>query len=123
MNDNRRKTIAASELVTLFAELGAKQDRATLEGDTRAFNALYDEVERVPRELKQRLGDERAKLAALYRHPVMQVRLNAAMATLLVAPDAARKVLETIRASGVYPPAANAAMILDGLTDGTFVPT
>ena len=52
----------------------------------------------------------------------MQVRVKAAIKTLGVAPEAARKVLEAIRASKWQPQAMDAGMILRGLDDGEYKP-
>jgi hypothetical protein len=62
------------------------------------------------------------RVLTLYDHPNMQVRVKAAIKTLGVAPEAARKVLEAIRASKWQPQAMDAGMILRGLDDGEYKP-
>ena len=55
-------------------------------------------------------------------YPNMQVRLNAAKATLAVAPQAARQAVEAIAAS-TWPPQCYAArMCLAALDEGVFKP-
>jgi hypothetical protein len=115
------KTI--DSLVERFAELGEKQYRAELLSDHAGFNRLYDEIDRVRKELKGRDGDQRTALLRLYEHPNIQVRLNAAKLTLAVAPEVARKALEAIEASHHYPQAGDAGMTLFALDDGIFEPT
>jgi hypothetical protein len=53
----------------------------------------------------------------------MQVRVTAAMATLAVALNAARAVLEAIKASDWQPQALEAGMALWNLDRGLFKPT
>jgi hypothetical protein len=74
-------------------------------------------------ELKSRPDDQRTAVMALYGYPNMQVRLNAAKATLAVAPEAARQVVETIAASTWAPQCYDAGMCLWMLDEGRFVPT
>ncbi len=74
-------------------------------------------------ELKARPGDARHALVSLYQHPNLQVVLNAAKATLAVAPDAARRMIEAIAESKAYPQAGDAGMCLDNLDRGIFKPT
>jgi hypothetical protein len=62
-------------------------------------------------------------LDSLFEHPNMQVRLNAAKATLAVAPKAARQALEAIAASRHHPQAGDAGMSLWNLDEGVFKPT
>jgi hypothetical protein len=52
-------------------------------------------------------GDERRALLLLYQHPNVQVRLAAAKATLALAPDAARRMLQTIADSRAQDEAQN----------------
>jgi hypothetical protein len=59
----------------------------------------------------------------LYDHPNVQVRLNAANATLAVAPQEARNLLEKIANSNLFPQAGDAGMALVGLKRGSYKPT
>ena len=113
--------LSIEQLVAEFATIGIAQDEALLEGSTRKFNRLYDSKIAVLNELKSR-GDARRELVKLYDHQNMQVRLNAANATLAVAPKEARQVLEVVRASQCYPQAMDAGMCIRGLDDGTYLP-
>jgi len=80
-------------------------------------------VEKVEAELKSRASDQRRALMTLYEHPSAQVRLNAAKATLAVAPVEAREQLEAIANSGDFPQYGHAGMSLDALDRGIFKPT
>jgi Domain of unknown function (DUF2019) len=59
----------------------------------------------------------------LYDFPNLQVRLKAAIATLAIAADAARHVIQTIADSRHYPQAADAGMTLVNLDRGIFKPS
>jgi hypothetical protein len=76
----------------------------------------------VEEELKARDGDQRRALLDLYDHPNAQVRLNAAKATLAVAPESARRMLQTMADSREFPQAGDAGMTLDSLDRGIFKP-
>lgn len=115
--------LSAEELVTVFSDIAIKQDDAISWDDNKRFNRLFWKMEAVEQELKQRRGDERRMLTSLYGHPNMQVRLMAAKATLAVAPEAARRLLEAIRDSGWPPQAGDAGMSLWNLDRGVFKPT
>jgi hypothetical protein len=80
-------------------------------------------MEEVKGELKARAGDERRALLRLYDHPNAQVRLKAVKATLAVAPERARRMLEIIAESREYPQAGDAGMTIDALDQGIFRPT
>jgi|APFEC2959095136_1045048.scaffolds.fasta_scaffold07874_1 hypothetical protein len=109
-------------LVQLFAELAVEQDRALLLRTISTVNKIYDKLEAIESELKSRPGDQRSALLPLFNHKNMQVRVKAAMATLAVAPAAARAQLEAIRASGWQPQALEAGMSLGFLDDGVYKP-
>jgi hypothetical protein len=72
-------------------------------------------------ERKQRAGDQRRALIPLHEHPNAQVRLKAAIATLALAPHAARQALQIIRNREEYPQAAARGMIR-AVDDGSFIP-
>ncbi len=109
-------------LVQLFAELAVEQDRALLLRTISTVNKIYDKLEAIESELESRPGDQRSALLPLFNHKNMQVRVKAAMATLAVAPAAARAQLEAIRASGWQPQALEAGMSLGFLDDGVYKP-
>lgn len=77
----------------------------------------------VEQELQARPGDQRRALLALYTHSNAQVRLQAAGATLAVAPAVARDLIETIASSREFPQAGDAGMTLWNLDRGVFKPT
>ena len=117
------ETATVHQLVEHFVELSLDQDNALLRGDIRKVNRLFDCLEDVEHVLKEREGDQRRALIAFYEHPNMQVRVTAAKATLAIAPVAARRVLESIRASKWQPQALDAGMCLRALDQGIFKPT
>jgi hypothetical protein len=111
------------QLVEHFAAVALAQDQALLMNEYGRFNKLYGEMNEIKEELKSREGDQRTALLPLYKHQNAQVRLKAAVATLAVAPRAARQALETIANSKEYPQAGDAGMSLLNLDRGIFRPT
>lgn len=116
-------SLTDEELVDRFAAISLDQDDALLGSEYGRFNRLYGRKITVLDELKNRQGDRRRLLLRLFEHPNAQVRLNAANATLAVAPLEARKMLQAIANSREYPQAGDAGMSLAGLDDGTYRPT
>jgi Domain of unknown function (DUF2019) len=114
--------LTVDQLVERFAEIGGAQDRALLYDERKKFNSLFSQMNEVDQELRSRGLDARLALLRLFDHDNMQVRLKAAVGTLAVAPETARKVLEAIRASKLQPQAMDAGMILRGLDDGEYKP-
>jgi hypothetical protein len=117
------KSMTIEQLLARFAEIGVSQDGALLEDEIGKFNHLFDGLMAVEAELKARTGDQRRALMRLYDHPNMQVRLNAAKATLAVSPQAARRTVEAIASSRHFPQAGDAGMSLANLDRGIFKPT
>lgn len=115
--------MTTEKIATDFEEVCIAQDKWLAHGQTSKFNKAYDLVETMMAELKSREPDQRAVLTRLYRHPNRQVRFSAAIYTLALFPDQARAVLQILSDRDEYPQAANARMIMDGLDDGSFVPT
>ncbi len=115
-------SMSLDELVDRFAEIGVQQDDALWDGKYAKFGALYKQMDQIDSELKLRGTDARRALLRLYTHPNIQVRLKAAVRTLAVAPEVARRALEAIANSRLYPQAGDAGMLLEGLDDGTFKP-
>lgn len=113
---------STEELVKRFAAICVSQDDAFLHTKIAKFKRLYNEMKTVEDELKSRAGDQRRALLTLYNHPNCQVRLQSAGATLAVAPDIARHLIETIASSRKYPQAGDAGMLLDALDSGVFKP-
>ena len=122
MKRAKLQDMAMNQLVERFTAIGIEQDQALLRRQHTKFNRLFDEMVAIEDELKRRDGDQRRQLLPLYNHPNAQVRLNAAKATLAVAPEPARRALQTIADSREYPQAGNAGMSLDNLELGIFKP-
>jgi hypothetical protein len=114
--------LSVADLVDRFAAICVEQDKALFEGEIAKFNRLYDQMADVEKELKSRPGDQRSALLALFDHPNLQVRLQAAKCALAVAPAAARRMIELIQEWGRQPYAGDAGMCLVNLDRGIFVP-
>jgi hypothetical protein len=99
------------------------QDQALLSRRQGDVNQIVWELKAIETELRSRKGDQRRALLSLYDHKNMQVRLNAAKATLAIAPQMARAQLEAIRKSGWRPQAGEAGMSLINLERGIYKPT
>lgn len=115
--------ITVDELVQRFASLALEQDDALLDSTISKVNRLFRKLQDISAELKAREGDQRRALLKLYDHPNAQVRLKATKATLAVAPEAARRMLETIAESREFPQAGEAGMSIYNLDAGVFKPT
>lgn len=122
MSDANLKAMTVAQLVDNFADNGVRQNKALLWDELAEFSSLYWRNDAIEEELKSRTGDQRRALLALFNHPDVQVRLNAAKATLAVAPDQARAMLERITARHRGPQAGDAGMCLSNLDRGVFVP-
>jgi Domain of unknown function (DUF2019) len=122
MRHRNLSRLTIDDLVEMFAVIGIEQDQALFDGAISKFNRLYGQMDAVSRELKTRGDDKRRALLRLYDHPNMQVRLKAAIHTLAVEPQIARKMLEAIANSGWLPQSGDAGMLLIGLDDGSFKP-
>ena len=109
--------------MSMRPDTGSTTIGTELDDNLRKFNRLVDDIIAVEAELKSRPGDQRTALLTLYDHANMQVRLNAAHATLAVAPEAARGLLVAIRDSRWMPQALHAGMSLWNLEEGVFRPT
>ncbi len=114
--------LSVPELVERFAAVCVEQNKALLWDEHAKFNRLYWQMDAIRNELKNRPGDQRSALLVLFDHPDMQVRLQAAKATLAVAPDAARRMLQRIQGWGRQPQAGDAGMSLWNLDRGVFIP-
>ncbi|MFG1420418.1 DUF2019 domain-containing protein [Roseixanthobacter liquoris] len=114
--------ISTKELVEAYIKIGLYQYKLDAD-EIGKYNRSYLKKRAIESELKARPGDQRRALMALYDYPNMQVRLNAATATLAVAPAEARRLLQDIHASGWPPQCYQAGSLVRGLDDGTFKPT
>lgn len=129
MKDTDLRTMTIDQLVERFAQIGVAQYQALEEHEdwiennpNLRFNQLFNRMNEVDLELRSRGREARLALQRLYDHPNIQVRLKAAKRTLAVAPDTARRVIETIAGSQWYPQAGEAGMTLFALDDGIFKP-
>src|SRR5262245_61232672 len=116
------ENMSIEALVEKYIGVGIAQYEAELADRISRYNRLVDDLIAVEAELKSRPGDRRSVLTHLYSHPNMQVRLNAAHATLAVAPEAARAQLAAIRDSRWMPQAMQAGMSLRNLASGVYRP-
>ncbi len=123
MTGTRIAKLSDDRLLEEFTAIGLRQDEALLRNAISRFNRLFDQREAIEAELKCRPGDQRRILMRLYEHENAQVRLNAAKATLAVAPVEARQLLEAIAASRRFPQAGDAGMSLINLDNGIYKPT
>jgi hypothetical protein len=117
------EAMSVEALVERYVAVGVAQYEAELDDNLGKFKRLYKDMVAVEAELKSRAGDQRTALMKLYNHRNLQVRLNAAHATLAVAPEAARALLLAIRESRWMPQALHAGMSLRNLEKGVYRPT
>jgi hypothetical protein len=115
--------MSVEQLVQRFASLALRQATALDMNDIATVNKLFGQLEAVGSALKEREGDRRDALLALYTHPSAQVRLKAVKATLAVAPEKAMKALRAIANSKEFPQAGKAGMSLWNIETGVFRPT
>ena len=123
MKTSKINHLSTGQLVARFAEICLDQDQALLRSDIAGFNRLYGQMVAIRDELKSRMGDERRALVALYNHENAQVRLQAARASLAVAPEEARRVIELIANGRKFPQAGDAGMTISNLDSGVFKPS
>lgn len=114
--------MSTTELVERFLSITLQQYEAERHHKTRAYNRLYGEMEAVKAELKDRAGDQRRALLPLLQHPNVQVRLMTAITLLAVEPDRARATLVEVSDAMELAQAADAAMMLDALEEGEYIP-
>jgi hypothetical protein len=114
--------MTVDQLVDRFVEIGILQDQALLYDEQSKYNNLYKKMNEVDAELRRRGLEARRALLRLYGHPNMQVRVKAAIRTLAVAPDAARRELILVKESRCYPQAADAGLILGDFDNGSYKP-
>jgi hypothetical protein len=115
--------MTVEQLVEQFAAVTLDQDDAVRRNANAKYGRLYQRMRALEHELKGRAGEQRRALLRLYRHANVQVRLAAAKATLAVAPEEARRMIQTIADSHDYPQAGDAGMCLVALERGIFKPT
>lgn len=116
------QNMAVEQLVNRFIVIALEQDEALLMDQIPKYSRLYSQLEAAEEELKARDGDQRHALLPLLDHPNAQVRLKAAIATLAVAPEAARQTLQIISDRNEYPQAADARGMMRAFDERRFVP-
>ena len=122
MAQSRNKSASVENLVAQFEATALAQYRAIWTDQNAIYNRLYARMVDIRLELKARAGDQRRALVPLLLSDNVQVRLMAANTLLSIAPDLARKTLESVRDHGLLPQAADASMMLKALDDGSYVP-
>jgi|SRR5579884_1948903 len=122
MSHENVDVLTVQQLVERPAAIGVEQEDAVWDDNNDRYTRLFRQMDEVKNELKRRHGDQRRVLLGLYDHPSVQVRLMAAKATLAVAPNQARRMIETIADSHLLPQAGDAGMCLWALDEGIFVP-
>lgn len=114
----RPENMSLDELFESFVDISVAQGAAAEEFRISTFNKLFDRKRRVEEELKRRGNDERRILVALYDHPNIQVRLDAAKSTYALNTPGARAVIQAIADSKISPWAGSAGMTLWSLDEG-----
>jgi Domain of unknown function (DUF2019) len=122
MNQADLAKLAVADLVQRYTNLGVENDKACMQDDTEWRTRVLRQMWAIQDELKSRLGDQRRALLALYDHPNMGVRLMAAKATLAVAPQQARKMIEWIASLNWPAHSGDAGMCLWALDKRISVP-
>jgi hypothetical protein len=115
--------MTVTQLVEYFMAIALAQDKAMRIDDSATYNRLFRQMEVVEKELKAHKGDQRQALLPLLDHPNAQVRLTSAIATLALAPEAARRALQIISDREEYPQAADARGMMRAVDEGSFVPS
>ncbi|WP_158304136.1 DUF2019 domain-containing protein [Azorhizobium caulinodans] len=110
------------ELVALFIDLSLEMKRADDWMENGAYNRAYDKQRKVTVELRARPGDERHALLPLLAHSDIQVRLDAATATLALSP-AATEAMRGIASLGYCWQAVRARSMLQAIDEGSWKPT
>ncbi|WP_035715389.1 DUF2019 domain-containing protein [Azorhizobium doebereinerae] len=116
------ETCSTDELVALFVDLSLEMKRADDWLENGAYNRAHKKLRDVRAEMKTRPGDERHALLPLLAHPNIQVRLNAAFATLALSPDA-EAALRGIAPLGPGSQPFEARLMLEALEEGSYKPT
>jgi hypothetical protein len=117
------RDLGTADLVADFVRVGIDQDDALSDRDYGRMKRLVMRQWDLEEELERRPGDQRSSLVTLHDHPNMQVRMNAAKATLAIEPAKSRLVLQEIVDSKHFPQAGHAGMTLSTIDRGIFKPT
>ena len=108
------------QLVKRFVDIALAQYDARERDDNAKYNRLFDQMADLSAEFLIRPVQQRRALMALYEHPNPQVRYWAAFITQDFAPQAARRVWETISERNEYPQAVNAREMIRSLDEGPY---
>ncbi|WP_332119350.1 DUF2019 domain-containing protein [Azorhizobium caulinodans] len=114
--------LRTEDLVALFIELSLEMKRADDWLENGAYNRAHKKLRDVRAELQRRPGDERRALLPLLAHPNIQVRLDAATATLALS-AAATEAMQGIASLGYCSQAFSAKRMLRAIEEGTWTPT
>jgi hypothetical protein len=114
--------MSVDQLVEEFENVALEQDKANMVDNISKYNRLFDHMDELKKELKSRPGDQRRALIRLCGHNNLEVQLKAAIAVLALAPDLARRTLQTVKDRNEFPASANAFGMLRALDQGTYVP-
>jgi hypothetical protein len=123
MKRDNLQDMTVEQLAKQFVAIVLDQDHAIRTDDDAKYNHLYRQMRAIEEVLKGGAGDQRRVLLQLYDYANVQVRLAAAKATLAVAPEDARQMLQRIADSREFPQAGDAGMCLDCLDSGIFKPS
>jgi hypothetical protein len=123
MKTPQLRNVPLRKLYERFIFASVDQHKSLVAGDHTSYNRLFEEVVAIEKELKRRGEDERRALVSLFSDPSAQVRLNAAIATLALEPEAARQALQLISDRNEYPQAPYARDMLWALDKGTYKPS
>jgi hypothetical protein len=115
--------LTTAQLVERFTQITLQQGVCVKGNDVARFNKLFAQMVQVTDELRSRPGDARRALIPLYSHSDRQVRLKAAIHTLAINRDAARRVLEELAKDKFYQQAADAGIALIEMDRGLYKPT
>lgn len=99
-------------LLKLHIEWSMQHGVALERASILKINELGGRINEINKELKSRSGDQRGALAPLLSHPNAQVRFNAAQCLIRILPLEARRTIQAIADSGVFPLAGHAGMYL-----------
>lgn len=115
--------MTGEQLVERFLAIALEQDYVErMDEPVAEYNRLFGLMDEVKRELKSRPGDGRHALVPLLDHANAHVRLKAAIATLALAPEAARSTLQELSDRNRPPEASSAREMMEALDDGTYTP-
>ena len=126
MRNVNLEELTVDQLVDRFSDLNVALDDAQWDAlgqsNYSKVKSLIYSIRDVDEELRARGRDARLALTRLYESRNVQVRLMAAKLTLGIVPVEARRVIEQISASKIYPQAGDAGMTLVNLDEGIFKP-